>query len=755
MSDSSAFQVRSCRGDCRRRGRRRVGRDALAAAGLRRVLGRGRGAARGARSVRQPARAAPAAPELWDGVAVFAHSRFLYPPIVAELFRAFAVLPYAVAKAIFTALMVGAWVAASGRGARGAARGGLAVALGAGALFYPLYLALERGQVDPLVLLLLVVAFGARTRAAAGGAALAAAAAFKPAVGGRRGRPRGARAVARRRRGARGARGRRARERRALGAGASRASTRRASCRAPRSTARAATSRMLLPRGAPRGARGRSRGGRRAPRRAASTPSPAWEGPASASLPRLLAPDATHACRGARARARRCSRALAVAALAARRRARPAASEALLLWATAVACVVASPAGWVMGLVVALPLGSALVRSARRRGRWRRALGLALARVRVPAALRGLVAAVAGAALVVVARRGSRTRCPGGRVSLLARERCSPRSAAACRRRASAAPPTRAARRRSRAARSGRSRRSSSSRRPSARCGLLRARRDRARARRRVPRRSRSSRIARRPPCRRAPARAVDAARARAARRAARGARAARSGTALHRTTFLYDTLSYHLHAPATWLRDGRLSIVPAVFGDPAPAYAPSNVELLFAFLMAPTRSGALAQAGQVPLAALACAAVAATVREAGGPRAAALGGGARVPARARGLAAGDERHDRRRRGGVLPRGAALRRRGSRAARRRRAGARGWRRGRARGRRGPLRGREGRRRRVRAAARGRRGGALRRASARRARNAAPRSLVGAVATGALLLRAQPRRRGQPALPARA
>ena len=40
-----------------------------------------------------------AAPELWDGVAVFTHSRFLYPPVVAELFRAFAALPFPVAKA--------------------------------------------------------------------------------------------------------------------------------------------------------------------------------------------------------------------------------------------------------------------------------------------------------------------------------------------------------------------------------------------------------------------------------------------------------------------------------------------------------------------------------------------------------------------------------------------------------------------------------------------------------------------------------
>ena len=96
----------------------------------------------------------------------------------------------------------------------------------------------------------------------------------------------------------------------------------------------------------------------------------------------------------------------------------------------------------------------------------------------------------------------------------------------------------------------------------------------------------------------------------------------------LHKTVFLYDALSYHLHAPVTWLHDRRLEIVPAVFGDPAPAYAPSNVELWFLFLMAPLRSDYLASAGQLPFAALAVLAVAATVREAGGRRAAALGAG-------------------------------------------------------------------------------------------------------------------------------
>ena len=94
----------------------------------------------------------------------------------------------------------------------------------------------------------------------------------------------------------------------------------------------------------------------------------------------------------------------------------------------------------------------------------------------------------------------------------------------------------------------------------------------------------------------------------------------------LHKTTFLYDALSYHLHAPVTWMHDRRLEIVPAVFGDPAPAYAPSNLELAFLFLMAPLRSDALAGAGQLPFAALGALAIVAAVREGGGRRVAALG---------------------------------------------------------------------------------------------------------------------------------
>src|SRR5215471_4134312 len=52
---------------------------------------------------------APEGAGLWDGVALFSHSRFLYPPLVADLFRPLATLPYALAKALFTAAGLAAW----------------------------------------------------------------------------------------------------------------------------------------------------------------------------------------------------------------------------------------------------------------------------------------------------------------------------------------------------------------------------------------------------------------------------------------------------------------------------------------------------------------------------------------------------------------------------------------------------------------------------------------------------------------------
>jgi alpha-1,2-mannosyltransferase len=119
------------------------------------------------------------APALWDG-SVFHHSRFLYPPLAADLFRPLAALPYRAAKVVFTALLVGAWIAAAallGRGARRAAA--LPIA---GAAFFPLYLNLERGQIELLLLALVAGAWTVRDRAPLAGGLFASAAVFKPAL---------------------------------------------------------------------------------------------------------------------------------------------------------------------------------------------------------------------------------------------------------------------------------------------------------------------------------------------------------------------------------------------------------------------------------------------------------------------------------------------------------------------------------------------------------------------------------------------
>jgi hypothetical protein len=98
-----------------------------------------------------------------------------------------------------------------------------------------------------------------------------------------------------------------------------------------------------------------------------------------------------------------------------------------------------------------------------------------------------------------------------------------------------------------------------------------------------------------------------------------------RAWTGLHRKTFLYDVLSYHLHLPAAWRAAGRLTIVPTPFGDPAPAYTPSNAELLYHLAIALTGNATLAHAGQIPFAALATLAIYSTARVVGAARAAAF----------------------------------------------------------------------------------------------------------------------------------
>ena len=110
-------------------------------------------------------------PPVWDGTSAYSHSRFLYPPLVADLFLPFALVPYAMAKWVFTALSLGALVGAvllAWHNTRPAAdlrdreRPWLLLAF----LFsaYPVFTLLERGQVDAFTLLLLVGAWSPAMR---------------------------------------------------------------------------------------------------------------------------------------------------------------------------------------------------------------------------------------------------------------------------------------------------------------------------------------------------------------------------------------------------------------------------------------------------------------------------------------------------------------------------------------------------------------------------------------------------------------
>lgn len=101
-------------------------------------------------------------PSIWDGVDLFTHSRFLYPPQVAVLMRPLAWLSYAAAKRLWMALSLGcvaASLAVTGHVYGLRHRWALILATATGtALSYPLLTHLERGQIDVLTLLFIVLA---------------------------------------------------------------------------------------------------------------------------------------------------------------------------------------------------------------------------------------------------------------------------------------------------------------------------------------------------------------------------------------------------------------------------------------------------------------------------------------------------------------------------------------------------------------------------------------------------------------------
>ncbi len=101
-------------------------------------------------------------PPIWDGVNVFRHSRFLYPPLVASGFELLALAPYYPLKFLWMALTLLALVATlivAVRLARLRATPGTWLAIGVVTCsYYPVLALLERGQVDAFTLLLILVA---------------------------------------------------------------------------------------------------------------------------------------------------------------------------------------------------------------------------------------------------------------------------------------------------------------------------------------------------------------------------------------------------------------------------------------------------------------------------------------------------------------------------------------------------------------------------------------------------------------------
>jgi hypothetical protein len=356
------------------------------------------------------------APRLCDGVSLFRHSRFLYPPLAAELFRLLAIVPYRVAKILFTCAAVASWLLTARIVARrpGGRREDAAAVIIAGALFFPLYLHLERGQIDLLLLPLVVAAWLRRDRVFLAGGVLVLAATFKPALLGllpvmfALGYRRWALATI---------------------AGCAVAAAATVAISGPRLVRAYVTD--VLPRAALYGEGGTddmllhkqelqsddAEEGERVGLEGVSyrIAVPPFDGPASASLPRLIAPRSPHwvtsvlpfaiVMTGLWWVARRLPRRSENDDRATEVLDDPVIEESqfLLFSAALLACVVTSPTGWVMSFVWALPIAPLVWTSAGRARLSRRQLGI-LGAVWITCAVFTLIngwAAVAGTTLVV------------------------------------------------------------------------------------------------------------------------------------------------------------------------------------------------------------------------------------------------------------------------------------------------------------------------------------------------------------------
>lgn len=69
-------------------------------------------------------------------------------------------------------------------------------------------------------------------------------------------------------------------------------------------------------------------------------------------------------------------------------------------------------------------------------------------------------------------------------------------------------------------------------------------------------------------------------------------------GKGIFNLNYDFDPLFYQLHFAATWLQQGKMSIVPTPFGDPAQAYGPALASIYYLWLMAPLGTDMLAATG-------------------------------------------------------------------------------------------------------------------------------------------------------------
>ena len=121
-------------------------------------------------------------PPVWDGLSAYRHSRFLYPPLAATLFRPLAMLSYPVAKMVWIGIGLASLLGTillSFRITGLKSVDALLLSCAGAASFFPLLCNLDRGQIDLVTLLFITVSvYGLSTGRRAGGVGAGAVLAF-------------------------------------------------------------------------------------------------------------------------------------------------------------------------------------------------------------------------------------------------------------------------------------------------------------------------------------------------------------------------------------------------------------------------------------------------------------------------------------------------------------------------------------------------------------------------------------------------